>query len=121
MALEGSWTRGRPSKGLRQVNVRYQVEDPQWREIEDLLERVPYKKVNEVMRYALLLGAKILLSTNEKGQAISNVPVSHQAPPPSPAPISPSAPAAAPLPEPAAPPQYSKAAQALFQNFGSDN
>ena len=118
MALEGSWTRGRPSRGLRQVNVRYQVEDPQWREIEDLLERVPYKKVNEVMRYALLLGSKILLSTNEQGQAISKVPST-------PMPKTPHA-----AQQPAVDsgvevmpqgPQYSRAAQNMFEKFGNQD
>lgn len=118
MALEGSWTRGRPSKGLRQVNVRYQVEDAQWREIEDLLERVPYKKVNEVMRYALLLGSKILLSTNEQGQAISNVPNT-------PMPKTPQM-AQQPAVESSVEvkpqgPQYSQAAQNMFDTFGSKN
>jgi hypothetical protein len=116
MALEGSWTRGRPSKGLRQVNVRYQVEDPQWREIEELLERVPYKKVNEVMRYALLLGSKILLSTNEQGQAISNVPTGAPAPSTTSTPITSSVPSAEPKN-----PQYSETAKNMFQTFGSDN
>lgn len=105
MALEGSWTRGRPSKGLRQVNVRYQVEEPQWREIEELLERVPYKKVNEVMRYALLLGSKILLSTNEQGQAISNVPTG------------------APTQNntETKKPQYSETAKNMFESFGNND
>ena len=116
MALEGSWTRGRPSKGLRQVNVRYLVEDPQWREIEDLLERVPYKKVNEVMRHALLLGAKILLSTSAQGQAISNAP-SGQAPTPPTPPVAPQ-PQQQVATSPAA--SYSPAAKALFENFGSN-
>jgi hypothetical protein len=116
MALEGSWTRGRPSKGLRQVNVRYQVEDPQWREIEELLERVPYKKVNEVMRYALLLGSKILLSTNEQGQAISNVPIGA----PTQNTTSTAHTGYAP-PAETKKPQYSEAAKNMFQTFGSDN
>lgn len=117
MALEGSWTRGRPSKGLRQVNVRYQVEDPQWREIEDLLERVPYKKVNEVMRYALLLGAKVLLSTNKEGQEISNVPTSAVIPKPQ----SVAPPVLAEKSEQSPPNQgYSKTAKSMFQNYGND-
>jgi hypothetical protein len=118
MALEGSWTRGRPSKGLRQVNVRYQVEDPQWREIEELLERVPYKKVNEVMRYALLLGSKILLSTNEQGQAISSVPNT----------LIPKALQTAQQPAgdssaevKSQGPQYSQTAKNMFDTFGSQN
>lgn len=116
MALEGSWTRGRPSKGLRQVNVRYQVEDPQWREIEELLERVPYKKVNEVMRYALLLGSKILLSTNEQGQAISNVPGT----PTTKAPQIGQQPNAESSAEAQSKgPQYSQTAQNMFDTFGS--
>ena len=118
MALEGSWTRGRPSKGLRQVNVRYQVEDPQWREIEDLLERVPYKKVNEVMRYALLLGSKILLSTNEQGQAISNVP---STPTPKPPQAAQQAPVESSVEVKPQGPQYSQAAQSMFETFGSQN
>ncbi|MBP8285625.1 MAG: hypothetical protein KAX57_02160 [Rhodoferax sp.] len=116
--LEGSWTRGRPSKGLRQVNVRYQVEDPQWREIEDLLERVPYKKVNEVMRYALLLGSKILLSTNEQGQAISNLPSTPVTKLPQAA--QPSAVESSVEVTPQGP-QYSQAAKNMFDTFGSQN
>ncbi len=116
MALEGSWTRGRPSKGLRQVNVRYQVEDPQWREIEELLERVPYKKVNEVMRYALLLGSKIMLTTNEQGAAISNAPTG--APPQN----NISTPTAGYVPPAETKqPQYSETAKNMFQTFGSDD
>lgn len=118
MALEGSWTRGRPSKGLRQVNVRYQVEDPQWREIEDLLERVPYKKVNEVMRYALLLGSKILLSTNEQGQAISNVP---STPVPKPLQAAQQAPVESSVEVNPQGPQYSQTAKNMFDTFGSQN
>ena len=119
MALEGAWTRGRPSKGLRQVNIRYEVDDRQWREIEDLLERVPYKKVNEVMRYALLLGSKVLLSTNQDKQEISNVPNSAVAAgnraPPSP---SPSTSTKEETSSQGA--KYSQTAKSMFQKYGSD-
>jgi hypothetical protein len=100
------------------VNVRYQVEDPQWREIEDLLERVPYKKVNEVMRYALLLGSKILLSTNEQGQAIANVP-NTPLPKPQQAPQTSAVESTVEV-KPQGP-QYSQAAKNMFDTFGSHN
>jgi hypothetical protein len=110
MSLEGSWKRGRPSKGLRQINLRYLVDDPKFQEIEDLLERVPYKQVNTVMRQALLLGSKILLSASDQGPGALNI---------SPAPSTPPTPytPATPLSQEHAP-SYSRAAQSMFNDYG---
>jgi hypothetical protein len=116
MALEGAWTRGRPSKGLRQVNIRYEVDDGQWRDIEDLLERVPYKKVNEVMRYALLLGSKVLLSTNQDSREISKVPAAgagNKAAPSPPPSISSNHESSGKGTD------YSQTAKSMFQKYGS--
>ena len=61
MSTSGNWIRGRPSGGIRQVNVRYEISDPQWRDIEDYVERIPFKQVNRDLLKALLVGSKILL------------------------------------------------------------
>lgn len=102
MALQGSWIRGKPSKGLRQINIRYEVDDATFKDIEDLLERVPYKKVNEVMRHALLVGSKIMLSTSNNGEvSVPTQPSTNEK-------------------KTAAPPAYSAAAAGMFETFGGD-
>jgi hypothetical protein len=100
---EGSWVRGRPSNGLRQVNVRYQFDDPRFQAIEALLMRTPYKKVNVTMLQALLLGAEAML--RDAGVPVPPVPAPQGQPYPPPQGFPPSSQypqATAPL----APPQY---------------
>ena len=117
MSLEGNWIRGRPSQGKRQLNVRYEVSDPHFEPIEKLLERLPYSKVNIVMREALLLGAKIMLSTSSSNvDHLVNSPTTRQSrsgglttmPTPPAPPVEPATPA------------FSKTATNMFKTFGED-
>lgn len=113
MALENNWIRGRPSKGLRQINIRYQIEEDQFKEIEDLLERVPHKKVNEIMRYALLVGCRWVLSSADKTvEAMAKTPNS-RGPNKDPV-VIPSA------PPPSPPVKFGKASQGMFDSYGGD-
>ena len=114
--MDGSWVRGTPSKGLRQINIRYDVSESEFAEIERLLERVPYKKVNVVMRHALLLGAKFMLSSGQdpvttSGQPpkppVRHSPAATQTPPPQNAPTE------------GEPPQFGSAAKNMFDTYGT--
>lgn len=58
----GSWERGKPANGLRQINIRYQCDDPDNADIEKMLSQATYKNVNKVMKHALMLGCKVLLA-----------------------------------------------------------
>lgn len=118
MSLEDNWVRGRPSKGKRQLNVRYEVSDEHFKPIEDLLERLPYSKVNIVMREALLLGAKIMLSTAQANvDNLVNTPTTRQSRSGS---SSMAAPVAQPVQTPTPqPPAYGKAAQSMFEEYGT--
>lgn len=117
MSLEDNWVRGRPSKGKRQLNIRYEVSDQHFKPIEDLLERLPYSKVNIVMREALLLGAKIMLSTASSNvEHLVNTPTTRQSR------SGATGPMATPPMQPAEPaaPAFSKTATNMFDTFGKD-
>ena len=68
MAETETWKRGRPSQGLRQINIRYEIAEAAWRDIEDYCERIPYKHVNQGMLNALLMGSRVLLESTTSGQ-----------------------------------------------------
>lgn len=109
MALQETWIRGRPSQGLRQINIRYDIEESQFGPIEELLQKSPYKQVNRVMREALLLGAKIMIQTASSGSIaeITSTPNKRGQGP---------AKAAPKVEEPK--PAFSKAATSMFEQFG---
>lgn len=118
MSLEDNWIRGRPSKGKRQLNIRYEVSDEHFAPVEDLLARLPYSKVNIVMREALLLGAKIMLSTAQSNvENLVNTPTTRQSR--SGAPAISGAPTLPAQTIPAAP-TFGKAAKTMFEQFGED-
>ena len=107
----GAWVRAKLTSGLRPLNIRYSVDDKAWQPIEDLLERVPYKKVNHVMRYALLLGSKIMLDTYDPSKSVA-------AGESRPSPAVQARPQAAPSPAAAAPAPMSNAAKTMFSQYG---
>lgn len=106
----GAWVRAKLTSGTRPLNIRYSVDDKTWQPIEDLLERVPYKKVNHVMRYALLLGSKIMLDGYDPGKSLA----AGDSRPPS----APTRPPAAPSPAAQEPAPLSAAAATMFSQYG---
>lgn len=110
-----SWVRARQTAGPRTFNIRYKVDEAEWSPIEALLERAPYKKVNHIMRYALLVGAGLLLRTSPPGQIIAQARPSTIDYKPAPQPVVATVPAP---PPPAAAPAYSSAAAGMFESFG---
>lgn len=115
MSLENNWIRGRPSQGKRQLNVRYEVSDEHFAPIEELLARLPYAKVNIVMREALLLGAKIMLSSAQANvETLVNTPTTRQSRSGYVAPTPPQPPVQTPPPAAA----FSKAATNMFEQYG---
>lgn len=117
MSLEDNWIRGRPSKGKRQLNLRYDVADQHFAEVEDLLSRLPYSKVNIVMREALLLGSKILLTSAQAHvENLVNTPTTRQSR--SGAPAFSGVPAQPAQTPPA--PAFGKAATNMFEQFGEE-
>lgn len=107
MAIQGtgSWTRGMPSNGLRQINLRYDVSDAEYAAIEEVLEKMPYKQVNKGMLQVMLLGARIYLQTANAGSPIV-------------APLAGKNTRSAD--KPAAAPAYSGTAQGMFEQFGGE-
>lgn len=50
-----------PESGLRQVNVRYKVDNPAFADLEVLRALIPFKALNKVMAEAILIGARKML------------------------------------------------------------
>jgi hypothetical protein len=62
-----SWIRGKPANGRRQINIRYDCDEAEFIDIERMLAKATYKNVNKVMRHALLVGCKVMLSQLDGG------------------------------------------------------
>jgi hypothetical protein len=63
---------GSPDSGIRQVNVRFKVDDPRFSEVERLRSVIPFRELGKTMAQALIIGAREILAKMDADAAGSD-------------------------------------------------
>ena len=66
-----------PDSGIRQLNLKYEVNDPEFAAVEQLRSRTNYRQLNRMMLEALRIGAAQLLAQAGEAQSQSQSVIPH--------------------------------------------